>query len=578
MRRRTSAGSGFRGLRPPWMSSSIRQEATLYGTAAGDSISPGGGAGHRETSFGRGLRLLLVMELPEPKAPPLKGAVRVDPEPGTVNGRITLSASGEGGKPPYTFRWGGPVTGSGDSLTFIPERPGTFRFTLLVADSAGRQVTVNRDVEVKPFAVTLSGLPQRTVLGETVSCRVDYPLPPPGSKVNRSPVPRIRLSGSPVVEWNPGAGTGPGFSGRAARPGVADIRAEVRGSGGVVLGLSDPVQVTVGVPDLSLALPEYVIPGDSFRASVKLPSAVNADEIFDFSWKAGFPVSRQYGRDGGSALVGPVSGLDPVPVSVVVRDKGGKTAAELSGTVPVRPLDVSVMVQAFSERGQIVLPDGRVDYPPREEWIEGQTVTFKAAVSSGKTVTWEWSLSGPGKIGQTSLDTASVILNGTGTLTVTIVAKVEGKKRPGGSPPCDRGKEQDPGGAGVPDRAERVERHPPRPGDHRHGTAESLDPGNPAIRKELDRMKGRWRSSGPKMPGSVLSLSGTRLRSSRKRRSMRRPLKNIVKVWRSPTTKYSGSTSGSWRSSSPEAKALRRRPPPCRSSGTRPPNCRTEAV
>lgn len=474
-------------------SSGIGQEATLYGTAAGTASARVEVRDTEDLLLGAASVSFPVTELPpELKAPPLKGAVRADPEPGAVNGRITLYASGEGGKPPYTFRWGGPVTGSGDILTFIPDRPGTFRFTLLVLDSAGRQVTVNRDVEVKPFTVTISGIPQRAILGETVSCRVDYPLSPPGSKVNRSPVPRIRLSGSPEVQWNPAEGTGPGFSGRAARPGIADIRAEVRGAGGVVLGVSDPVQVTVDMPDLSLALPEYVTPGDGFRASVNLPQGVNADEVFDFDWKADFSASRQYGRDGGSALVGPVSGLDPVPVSVLVRDKGGKTAAELSGSVPVRPLDVTVRVRAFSERGQIVLPDGRVDYPPREEWIEGQTAEFKAFVSPAKAVTWEWSATGPGTIGHVSWDTASVTLNGTGPLAVTVLAKVGGKEagRAGVTLPVTVAKSRiqaareyqaglNEWNAARHDRAVlAMER------------AASLDPGNPAIERELARMKG----------------------------------------------------------------------------------------
>jgi len=479
-------------------SSGIGQEATLYGTAAGTASARVEVRDTEDLLLGAASVSFPVMELPpELKAPPLKGAVRADPEPGTVNGRITLSASAEGGKPPYTFRWGGPVTGSGDILTFIPDRPGTFRFTLLVLDSAGRQVTVNRDVEVKPFTVTLSGIPQRVILGETVSCRVDYPLSPPGSKVNRSPVPRIRLSGSPEVQWNPAEGTGPGFSGRAARPGIADIRAEVRGAGGVVLGVSDPVRMTVDTPPLSLALPEYVTPGDSFRASVKLPPGVNADEIFDFDWKAAFPAARQYGHEGGSALVGPVSGLDPVPVSVLVRDKGGKTAAELSGSVSVRSLDVTVRVRAFSERGQIVLPDGRVDYPPREEWIEGQTAEFKAFVSPAKAVTWEWSATGPGTIGHASWDTASVTLNGTGSLAVTVLAKVGGKEagraevilpvtvaksRIQAAREYQAGRNE--WNAARRDRAViAMER------------AASLDPGNPAIERELARMKGEAEKS-----------------------------------------------------------------------------------
>lgn len=479
-------------------SSGIGQEATLYGTAAGTASARVEVRDTEDLLLGAASVSFPVMELPpELKVPPLKGTVRADPEPGTVNGRITLSASAEGGKAPYTFRWGGPVTGSGDILTFIPDRPGTYRFTLLVLDSAGRQVTVNRDVEVKPFTVTISGIPQRAILGETVSCRVDYPLSPPGSKVNRSPVPRIRLSGSPEVQWNPAEGTGPGFSGRAARPGIADIRAEVRGAGGVVLGVSEPVQVTVDTPPLSLALPEYATPGDSFRASVKLPPGVNADEVFDFDWKAAFPAVRQYGREGGSALVGPVSGLDPVPVSVLVRDKGGKTAAELSGSVPVRSLDVTVRVRAFSERGQIVLPDGRVDYPPREEWIEGQTAEFKAFVSPAKAVTWEWSATGPGTIGHASWDTASVTLNGTGSLAVTVLAKVGGKEagraevilpvtvaksRIQAAREYQAGRNE--WNAARRDRAViAMER------------AASLDPGNPAIERELARMKGEAEKS-----------------------------------------------------------------------------------
>ncbi len=473
-------------------SSGIGQEATLYGTAAGTASARVEVRDTEDLLLGVASVSFPVMELPpELKVPPLKGAVRADPEPGTVNGRITLSASAEGGKPPYTFRWGGPVTGSGDIHTFIPDRPGTFRFTLLVLDSAGRQVTVNRDVEVKPFTVAISGIPQRAILGETVSCRVDYPLSPPGSKVNRSPVPRIRLSGNPEVQWNPAEGTGPGFSGRAVRPGAADIRAEVRGAGGVVLGVSDPVRMTVGVPDLSLVLPEYVTPGDGFRAAVELPPGVNADEVFDFDWKAAFPAARQYGREGGSALIGPVSGLDPVQVSVAVRDKGGKTAAELSGTVPVRPLDLSVRVRAFSERGQIVLPDGRVDYPPREEWIEGQTATFKTAVSPAKAVTWEWSVYGPGKISLASWDTASVILNGTGSLTVTVVAKVGGKEAGRAEVTLPVTVAKDKIQAAREYQAGRNEWNAARRDRAVMAMerAASLDPGNPAIGRELARMK-----------------------------------------------------------------------------------------
>ncbi|HRX27630.1 MAG TPA: hypothetical protein P5219_12485, partial [Aminivibrio sp.] len=126
-------------------SSGIGQEATLYGTAAGTASARVEVRDTEDLLLGAASVSFPVMELPpELKVPPLKGAVRADPEPGTVNGRITLSASAEGGKAPYTFRWGGPVTGSGDILTFIPDRPGTYRFTLLVLDSAGRQVTVNR--------------------------------------------------------------------------------------------------------------------------------------------------------------------------------------------------------------------------------------------------------------------------------------------------------------------------------------------------------------------------------------------------------------------------------------------------
>ncbi len=132
-----------------------------------NGIGPGGGAGHGGPSSGRGFRLFPR----DGAAPRAEGS---SPEGGRQGG--PRAREGERENHPLRFRGRGqaplylPVGRSGyrvgDIHTFIPDRPGTFRFTLLVLDSAGRQVTVNRDVEVKPFTVAISGIPQRAILGK----------------------------------------------------------------------------------------------------------------------------------------------------------------------------------------------------------------------------------------------------------------------------------------------------------------------------------------------------------------------------------------------------------------------------
>ena len=138
-----------------------------------------------------------------------------------------------------------------------------------------------------------------------------------------------------------------------------------------------------------------------------------------------------------------------------------------------------------------MLPDGRVDYPPREEWIEGQTATFKAAVSPAKAVTWEWSVYGPGKISLASWDTASVILNGTGSLTVTVVAKVGGKEAGRAEVTLPVTVAKDKIQAAREYQAGRNEWNAARRDRAVMAMerAASLDPGNPAIGRELARMK-----------------------------------------------------------------------------------------
>ncbi len=122
-----------------------------------------------------------------------------------------------------------------------------------------------------------------------------------------------------------------------------------------------------------------------------------------------------------------MSGLDPVQVSVAVRDKGGKRRRSFRGPSPCGPWTSASGSGLLRERAdRAARRTGGLSSP--EEWIEGQTATFKTAVSPAKAVTWEWSVYGPGKISLASWDTASVILNGTGSLTVTVVAKVGGKE------------------------------------------------------------------------------------------------------------------------------------------------------
>ncbi len=476
------------------VSTGIGSEATLYGNAAGTASVKVEIRNAEGLLLGTGSASFPVAELPPGLASqPLKVSITPEKADIAVNGSVIFTALPEGGKPPYRYEWSGEAKGSAEMITLVADSPGKKILTVTVTDALKKIERATLSVDVKPFSLTITGLPGRASLGESLSCRVDYPLSPPGSGVNRNPVPQIRLAGDPVILWNPSSGTGPGFSGRAVQPGEASVWAEARNRKGEILGTSEKITVSVAVPNLSLTLPETVQPGKFFRASVDLPKETGGKNLLTFQWKDSLRTDMRWGSEEGWENLGPVYGLDPVSVYVLVEGKQGTFRTELEGTVRVEPLKADIQVGKVSGVEKIVHPDGRVDYPAEGEWMEGQTLALKAVpVVRNDGAAWEWALDGGGSLESGITPDAHVTLPAPGKVSVTAVMKLGGKEAGRGILELPVPHSAKKGEAAreflTAQNAEKSRSFESAVGSMEKASA--LDPENPAIARELARMKG----------------------------------------------------------------------------------------
>ncbi|MEA4880313.1 MAG: hypothetical protein VB045_02410, partial [Synergistaceae bacterium] len=476
------------------VSTGIGSEATLYGTGAGTASVKVEIRNAEGLLLGTGSASFPVVELPpELSSSSLKVSITPESADLTVNGSAVFTASSEGGKAPYRYEWSGDAAGTTEKVTLVADSPGKKTLTVTVTDALKKKERATLSVDVKPFSVTITGLPERASLGESLSCRVDYPLSPPGSGVNRNPVPRIRLAGDPVILWNPSSGTGPGFYGRAAQPGAASVWAEVINRKGELLGTSETVTVSVAEPRLSLILPDTVQPGKLFRASVELPEETKGKNLLTFKWKDSLRTELRWGSEEGWENLGPVYGLDPLSVYVLVEGKQGTFRTELEGTVRVEPLKVDIQVARVSGVDKIVHPDGRVDYPAEGEWMEGKTLTLKAVpLVRNDGAAWEWSLDGGGRLESGVPPDAHLTLPAPGKISVTAVMKLGGKEAGRGvielSVPHSAKKGEAAREYLTAQNAEKSRSFESAVASMEKAAA--LDPENPAIARELARMKG----------------------------------------------------------------------------------------
>lgn len=86
-----------------------------------------------------------------------------------------IKAAVQGGKAPYTYRWGDGVEGKGETANFAPKKSGSQKVTVEVTDGAGNKASATLTIKVEraKLEVTLKAAKTKAKLGETVEIKAE---------------------------------------------------------------------------------------------------------------------------------------------------------------------------------------------------------------------------------------------------------------------------------------------------------------------------------------------------------------------------------------------------------------------
>ncbi len=312
-------------------------EATLSRHEPGSATATVEARNKENLVLARGSASFPVLALPaELQEKPLEVSLNGD-DAVAVNGTATLAASVSGGKPPYTFTWSKNVTASGPEASFVAATPGEVKVSVTVKDSAKKKASVTRTVTVEPFEVTLRNVPEKILFGGSFSPRVEYPLSPPSSGINRKPPPRFRWLAEPGAQMSRTLGEEAANRITATSPGDLSIWVEARNRHGDVLGTSQKHTVRVVAPEFTLSTPESIVENDEGAVEVLLPDGIDGS-LFRYEWKCSGSVTLPEGSQSRSITIKPRKATDPIKVSVRVTHRdSGMALAELERVIGVTP-------------------------------------------------------------------------------------------------------------------------------------------------------------------------------------------------------------------------------------------------
>jgi hypothetical protein len=103
-----------------------------------------------------------------PDVEELKVQIKPAKEKLSIGEKVRIRASIYGGSFPYDCVWTN-ATGGELSAEFVGERPGVYAVSLAVTDAFGSTAVDTAEIEVMPVEITLSGVPELAVYGDTVT-------------------------------------------------------------------------------------------------------------------------------------------------------------------------------------------------------------------------------------------------------------------------------------------------------------------------------------------------------------------------------------------------------------------------
>lgn len=318
-------------------STEIGDEATLSRNEPGTATATVEARNKDNLVLARGSASFTVLAFPaELQHKPLEVSLKAD-DTVTVNGTAKLTAEVTGGKPPYTFTWSKNVTAKGPEASFVAATPGEVKVSVTVKDSAKKKTSATHTVTAGPFTVTLLNVPEKVLLGESFSPRVEYPLSPPASGVNRKPPPRFRWLVEPGAQMTRTMGEEVANRITATSPGDLSIWVEARNRHGDILGTSQKHTVRVVAPEFSLKTPESIAENDEGVVEVLFPEGIDGSTLL-YEWKSTGSATFPKGRESRSVTIRPRKDADSIKIAVRVTHRdSGTTLAELERIIPVTP-------------------------------------------------------------------------------------------------------------------------------------------------------------------------------------------------------------------------------------------------
>lgn len=234
-----------------------------------------------------------------------------------------IRAVAQGGKPPYTYRWGDGVEGKGETVRLSPKKSGVQKITLEVGDSAGKKAAAHMSimVETAKLEVTLKAAKTDLKWGEAVDIRAE-------AKGGEAPF---------AYAWGPDvAGKGDSLSYTAKKGGAQTLSVEVTDGAGQKARAT--VALKVEAPKLEVAL-------KADRTTLKTGETISLQAVV----KGGEPpVTHKWSPEalakGETATFTPKKS-GPHKITVEVSDDAKQTA-KAGIDLKVEPLKLEVSLKA----------------------------------------------------------------------------------------------------------------------------------------------------------------------------------------------------------------------------------------
>ena len=319
----------------------------------------------------------------------LEVVIEVDRTEIAVGESLNLTAKATGGKPDYTFVWGGDAKGSGPTAQFSAAQPGKYSLAITTTDAAGNKAGQTLTITVGKLTVKLTKLSpveNSVQLGSKAEFNASIQLD--GKDVKGPFV--IRWQPHPEVTFHPFEHSGVSASTAAVFQRIGDTKVWAvalinKNNVLTTVGESEPISVTVIAPELSLRLsnPQPLV-GAEVKATVNVPAGVDSKEI-DFRWDLGKAVKVSESQDKREVTFYlKDTSPETIRVSGVVRGKGDSLGPEKSA--PITASFYELKMDAPRAMG----PKPRKYDPIRKEFVdvEGGFTVFQD-IELGVTVTPE---------------------------------------------------------------------------------------------------------------------------------------------------------------------------------------------